>query len=111
ARFPFGLNQYDPPDAIHMAAYQMSADQLVERQAAFKIDPRPRFEIAEDRAPQRLLGDVHAESATSLAGHGHACAVYRNRIADADLRSRQFSANRQHGTLSRVLDCRHSTEV
>ena len=72
-------------DAVHVTAYQMTAQTRGRRQGFFEVDPAARFQVIESRAVQRLATDVGHKAVARQLNGCQANAVDGNAVAEFDV--------------------------
>src|SRR3954471_5976644 len=101
----------DEPPPVHVTLHDMPAEPVGGAQRELEVDLRPRLQLAQRRAPQRLLHHVGAEQlAAAHARRGQADAVDRHAVALAQLTG-QGRAHAQPHAVRRAVDAVDLTEI
>src|SRR3954452_17786605 len=101
----------DEAHPVHMPLHDMTAEPVGGAQRQLEVDLRPRLELAQRRAAQRLLHHVGAEQlAAAHARRGQADAVDRHAVALAQLAG-QRRAHAQPHAVRRAVDQVDLTEI
>src|SRR3954452_24730154 len=101
----------DEAHPVHVALHDMPPEPVGGAQRQLEVDLRPRLQLAQRRAPQRLLHHVGAEQlAAAHARRGQADAVDRDAVALAQLAG-QGRAHAQPHPVRRAVDAVDLTEI